>query len=801
MQNTCISDLRHAARLLVRDRGFAFVAVGTLSVGLALAVSALTIVNAYLVRGLPYPESHRLFSVQYAPPGMAPPRGLETLDWSTLNDIVEHPIAWDLDNFVLRGAPHPEAAQGTWVTRGYVEGFGIRPALGRSFEAGDFAAGGPAVALISHRMWQSRFAGDPAILGRQLDVHFDDRIGETEAFTVIGVLPEGFWHLNVFTEVLTPLRAPTFPYMVRLRTGVRPEVAAERITSLIRSNPVAVPDGWRAELLSTHAAYVAQVRPLLLSLAAATGLVLLIACANVAVLLMVRATRRRREIAVRKALGATGGQIARALVAEAVVLGVTATALGLVLAHSIVSGLAPVIDRQLGRAVPGGPGALEIDGMILLAAAVGGLLVTCACSIPPLWTSGRTPVAMALAAGQKGASDGPGQRKARGALIAIEVAACLTLLVGAALMVQSGLRILRVDLGLRADDVLVGRITLRERAYPDEAAQNGFYDRLDVRVREISGVTGFALSSWWPLQAAPPREVGRGEPNAPMTASAGVMRVSAGYFETLNVAIRDGRAFAPEDRFEASPLAIVSETLAERLWPGERAVGQRMRVAPPAAAQGNLTPVAYTVIGVAGDVRHAHTDNDLADVYLGLPQLPSLSAFAYVRTSGPSPQIEREFRAAIAATDPEVALGTPRALADILDQQRAAPRFLASLLVVFASLAAGLALVGIYGVIAYAVRQREREIAVRMAIGADPAAITRLFLRQGALVLSAGLAAGVAGAIGLGRVLQSQLFGVQAADPLTIALMTAAFAFCGLAAATWPARMAASTDPALALKE
>lgn len=215
----------------------------------------------------------------------------------------------------------------------------------------------------------------------------------------------------------------------------------------------------------------------------------------------------------------------------------------------------------------------------------------------------------------------------------------------------------------------------------------------------------------------------------------------------------------------------------------------------------NAPPRAFTVVGVARDVRHAHTDEDLADVYLAFPQTPLLSAFVYVRAAGAPPQVERDLRAAIAAVDPDVALGMPRALADILDQQRAAPRFLASLLVVFASLAAVLALVGIYGVIAYAVRQREREIAVRMAIGADRAAITRLFLRHGALVLGIGLALGVGGALGLGRVLQSQLFGVRAADPVVIAGVTVAFGLCGLLAVTWPARSAASTDPALALKE
>jgi putative ABC transport system permease protein len=799
MLNPILSDLRHATRALLRARGFTSVAIGTLAAALALSVSVMTIVNAYLVRGLPYPASDRLFNVRYAAPGVNMPRGMEALDWTTLDDIVEHPIAWDLDNFSLRGEPHPELAAGAWVTPGYIEGFGVRPAIGRGFEPADFQAGRPSVALISHRIWQARFAADPNVVGRQFQAHVDDRPGEVETFTVVGVLPQRLWHMNAFTEVLAPLRAPTFPYMVRLRDGVSPEIAAERIMALVREGNQGLPAGWRAELLSTHAEYVRQVRPLLLSLAAATLLVMLIACANVAVLLMVRASRRRREIAVRKALGATTARITRAVAAEALVLGAAATAAGIAVAQLVVTALAPALERQLGRGAPGGAEAIGIDGPIVLGGVAAGFLVSCACSLAPFWASSRTPVALALAAGQKGAGDGPGQRRARSALIALEVASSLALLVGAALMVQSGLRILRVDMGLDVRDVQVGRISLRPRAYPDPSGRNAFYDQVHGRVSSIPGVRAVAYANWWPLQAAPPRGVAREDAPADATTRAGVFGVSADYFTTLGIALRDGRAFTPADRPGTPGVAIVSETLARALWKERRAVGERIRIAPPDGA--TAPPASYVVVGVASDVRHVHTDDELADVYLALSQAPSPAVFTYLKTNGPHPTIDRDVRSAIAAVDRTLAFGTPRPLADILDQQRAGPRFLAALLVVFAIFAAALAIVGIYGVIAYAVRQREREIAVRMAIGADRPAIVRMFLRQGGVVLAGGLALGVAGAVVLGRVLQAQLFGVRAADPVVLAVTTAAFAVCGLLAVAWPARMAASTDPAAALKE
>ena len=800
MGDGLVSDLRHAWRSLLRSRGFLAVAITTLGAGIALCVSVMAVFNAYLVRGLPYPESERLYWVRYGQPRGPFVPNLEKLDWRGLNDIVEHPIAWDLDLFNLRGAPYPEAAQGTWVTSGYMEGFGIRPAQGRGFVAADFATGAPSVALISHRLWQSRFAGAPDVVGRSFDAYVSDRPDEPQTFTVVGVLPEGLWHLNVFTEIMAPLRAPSYPYMMRLRPGVTPDVLVGRVTSLVRAGGSSVPEGWRVSVESAHDSYVQQIRPLLIALATATALVMLIACANVAVLFTVRATQRQREIAVRKALGASAGRIARALASEAVVLGSVATLIGLAVAQVIITATAPLLERHLGRSAPGGAGALAIDGPILAGAVLTGLFVIAVCCAAQLWTSSRAPLAGALSGGQKGASAGPQQRRAHTTLIALEVAACLTLLVGAALMIQSGLRILAVDMGLQTRDVIVGRLSLSQRKYPDAARRNAFYDGVVAGIHAAMGPRGVAFANAWPLQQAPTREVGRDEPQAAPSARAGVVAVSPAYFDTLRIALDDGRVFTPGDAPGTEHVAIVSRTLAARLWPGRRAVGERLRVSAPANAPATARPASFLVVGVVADVRHVHTDNDLADAYLALQQSPSPAAFMYVDAAGLMPRIDRDLREVLAALDPDLALAAPRPLSDILDQQRAGSRFLASLLVVFALLAAVLALLGIYGVIAYTVRQREREIAIRIAIGADRRMIMRLFLRQGAAVLGVGLSLGVGGALVLGRVLETQLFGVRAADPLAIAAVAIPFALCGLAAVGWPARAAASTHPAAALK-
>ena len=800
MREGLVADVRFAWRSLARSRGFLAAALTTLGAGMALCVTVMALVNAYLVRGLPYPESDRLYSVRIGQVGGRFLQGLDKLDWASLNDAIELPIAWDLDFFTLRGAPYTEGAQGTWVTTGYMAGFGVRPQIGRAFEPADFTAGAPQVALISHRMWQTRFGGSPDVLGRPVEAFVNDRPNEPLAFTIVGVLPRDHWHLQAFTEFMAPLRAPSYPYMVRLRHGVDAATAAERITALIRTGHPGVPPDWKVGLDSTHADYVRQIRPLLTAMAAATALVMLIACANVAVLFTVRATDRRREIAVRKALGASSGRIARALAAEAVLIGAVSTAIGLAVAHAALRAGAPLLERLIGRTVPGGTALLQIDLAIVGGALVTGLFVTAVCGAAQLWTSSKAPLSLALTGGQKGPSAGPQQRRAHASLIALEIGASLALLVGAALTIESGLRILRVNMGLTTTDVVVSRLNLRQQTYPDAATRKAFFDRFTAQYQSVSGIRQIAFANAWPLQAPQARDVGR-DGEATFPARAGVTAVSDGYFDTLQVRIEDGRAFTAQDVIASERVTIVSHTLAARLWPNARAVGQRLRLAPAQAATPGQPPAVLTVIGVAADVRDSHTDQELADAYMSLNQYPSPAAFTYVRAPGATGRVEHDLRKALGQVDPELALVAPRLLSEILEQQRTAPRFLAWVLVVFASLAGALALIGIYGVIAYTVRQREQEIAVRVAIGADRATIVRLFLRQGAMVIGSGLALGVAGSILLGRVLQAQLFGVSAADPKAIAMAALGFGICGLLAAAWPARAAATLDPAAALKD
>jgi putative ABC transport system permease protein len=788
-----LSDLRFACRGLLRERGFSVTALLTLALGMALFLTASTVTRAYLLRDLPYPSAERLHWVRYGAPGVPQPREMERLDWASLSDLIEHPVAWDLDVFYLLGGDHAESLRGAWVTPGFIEALGVRPALGRGIARDAFQAGGANEVLISHRLWQSRLGGDAGVIGRSFAAYVSDRPEETERFTIVGVLPETFWHVNPYTEMLAPLRGPTYPYMARLRAGVSPDVLRDRVNALVTAGARDVPVGWSVTVESVHASYVAAIRPTLRAVMLAGVMVLLVACANVAALLLVRGARRRHEVAIRSALGAGRLAIARLLAAEAIVLGLAASGLALIATAFTIDALGPHLQDQLGRRVPGGLTAMRLDWPLVACAALTGTGTALLCALAPLSAVLRPHVAASVHGGRTGTATRATSRF-RSSLLVLEIAASLALLAGAALMFQSAQHLGRVDLGVSVDDVVTGSLTLRQSRYPDAPSRVAIYDRLMKRLEAAPGNEAVAFSSMWPLQQAGPQ---------PVTSAAGDARVPAtlaspGYFAALGIPMRAGRPFTAADRHGAEPVAIVSETLARRLWPGASPIGAYLSMPPPHTASQPATR--RLVVGVAADVRQGALDADLADVYVPLLQEPGRFAFALVRTSAPPDTALRLLTDAARDADPEIAIDRGSTFGALADRAVAGSRLLASLLAGFAIVAALLSLVGIYGAVAYAVRQREREIAVRVAIGANPARIVRLFVRQSAGVVACGLALGIPAALAVGRLIESQLFGVTARDPGALLAAAAAFAAAALAATWWPARRAAATDPAIALR-
>ena len=794
---TFIHDLRLAARSISKIRGFAAATVLTLALGITLCTTAMVVMKAYLLQELPYPSAQRLHAVRYAARGQAEPRRMETLDWGSLHDVIEYPVAWDLDVFYLLGRENAESFPGAWVTPGFVKALGVQPALGRTFDDGSFSAGGPNVALISHRLWHSRFGGDPAIIGSGFTAYVSDRPEETESFTIIGVMPASFWHVNPYTDIFAPLRAPTYPYLVRLRAGVTARDAAARITALVSAGAQDVPEHWAAQLVPSHEGYVQGVRPVLTAVTGAAALVLLVACANVAGLLLIRAARRQKEIAIRTALGAGRRAIARLLFAEAVVLAVPATALALWLTRLTVAWLAPSIQLQLGRPAPGGTVAFAMDATILGITAVIAIVTVLICALTPLMASLRSDMQSGLQASSRTTTEGRHSQRLRAGLIALEIAVSMVLLTATTLMLRSVTALLHTDLGFDAEHVISASVTLRQNRYPDDSSRVVVFDRTLSGLSAAPGVESAALTDAWPLQQ--PRLQAIETEESTLRSRAGIQRVSDGYFSTLGIPIIRGRAFAAADRIGNESVVIVSQTLARRLWPEGSAVGRRLLV-PQAQEGGAPRPVARVVIGVAGDVRQGPADDDPADVYVPIRQVPGRFAMVLTRTTLNPVSLLPLFRSVFRDIDPEIAVQAPAGLQIALDQLTARPRFVATLLAAFASVAALLTLVGVYGVIAFAVRQREREIAVRLSLGADPARLVRLFVRQGGLILIVGLTLGVVGTIGAGRLIESQLFGVTSSDPVALAGAAALFAIAGLLAIWWPARRVTATDPAFALR-
>ena len=791
------ADLRLAFRSLLKTPGFTAGVVLTLALGMTLGLTASVAMKAYLLDDLPYPHAQRLYSVRYAAPGADAPENMERLDWRALDDVIEHGIAWDLDVFYMLGGDHADALRGAWVTPGFMDGLGVRPAIGQSFEARDFAAGGPNLALISHRLWVERFGRDPAIVGRTFNAYVSDRPQEAEAFRIAGVLPQDFWHINPYTDLLTPLRAPTYPYMVRLRHGVSPSQAADRIAALVRAGDSRVAPDWRPQVVSTHGEYVARTKPLLQSVTASGAVVFLVACANVAGLLIVRGIRRRKEIAVRSALGARGVAIARMLLAEGLVMASAAIFIAILASGLVMQALAPALQQQLGRPAPQGVEAFALDLQTLAIAAAGALFTALVCSLAPLAPLVRRPILPLLQAGTRSATEGRTSVRTREALIVLEIAASVTLVVCSMLMARTVIALVTTDLGFSAERILITSMTLRQNRYPDDTSRRELLERSVARLDAIPGVDAVALGTAWPAQQARTHPVeGTGSTGRVQTRAA-IDHITANYFATLDMKLVAGRAFDRTDGSGSEPVAIVSDTVARQLWPAGGAVGSIITL----PGQDDDAPrIQRRVVGVVADVRQLPADDHLADIYVPLAQSPSRFAYIYLRSAGNAADLIAPLRAAFRDIDPEIAVRDPRPLSVVVDELTARQRFMASVFAVFAMVAAVLTLVGVYGVIAYAVRQREREVAVRVALGAQPGGVTRLFVRQGVPLLIAGVLLGVLGARGAGRLLQSQLFGVTAEDPVALAGAVATLAVAAVAAMWWPARRAATTDPAIVLR-
>jgi predicted permease len=803
---TLLQDLRYAARALRASPGFTLVAALTLALGVGANTAIFSVVHAVLLRPLPFAEPDRLvraFTVNDGIPGsMSPP---DFLDFRAQNHVFQGLAAYDALDFTLTALGEPARLPGVSVTSGFFETLGVRPLLGRTFRAEESRPDRSRVVLLSHALWRQRFGGDPGVLGRT--VTLDGR-----SYTVVGVMPPGFDY-PARRELWTPIpededftseenrRGEYLAVIGRLRPGATLDQAAADLAALAgrlaREHPE-TNTAIGASVASLEEHLVRDVRRPLLVLLGAVAFVLLVACANVANLLLVRASARESELAVRAALGAGRLRLLRQLLTESLLLGTIGGGVGLLLASwgaaALVRLAPPGIPRVEGVGMDG-PVVVFALGVALLTALLFGTV--------PALQSTRPALAATLKEGGRGALGARHGARTRGLLVVAETALAVVLLVGAGLLLKSFVRLLEVDPGFRFERRLAFELQLPDSDYGDDARKDAFYRSLLERLDALPGVlsagavTGLPLSGTnflisFDVEGRPPARPGQ-------SVAMQVRIATPEYFETMGIPLRRGRLFSDADRAAAPQVVLLSEPAVRRFFPGEDPLGKRIDLG---WTRGHSeTRVGGEVVGIVGGVKQGGlADPFEPEIYVPHAQVPLGWLSVVLRVDGDPRGLAAAVVREVRALDPNLPVAEVKTLDDVVSQAVARPRFYLSLLALFAAIALALAAVGIFGVLSYTVAQRRREIGIRMALGAEPAAVLRSVMTGALLLAAGGLALGLLGALALTRAIRSLLFGVSAADPSTFLAVAATLAAAAALASWLPARSATRVDPASALR-
>lgn len=794
---TLWQDARFALRTLRKSPGFAAVVVATLALGIGINTAMFSVADAVLWRSLPYPQPERLVTVaevKAADPEASWGATYPTFrDWQARAGSLENMAAVSWTVRVMREGSEPVAVRGASVTHEFFPILGVQPELGRAITTEDDRVGAPPVIVLSHEMWANRFGADPAILGRT--IHFDGFEP-----TVVGVMP-GTFHYPAETEYWLPFAAVMPPGLMARRDvwmlstigRLRPARTVHNVASEVSGITAAVlqahPEARRglvirARLLREDLG--SDLRPALLVMLGGVGLVLLIACGNVASLMLVRATARTRELVIRAALGANRRRLVHQLLTEGAILAICGGAAGVGLAVLATRSLRLVSKDWRLTDVP-------MNASVLLFA-LAATIVTCLLfGVLPAMRATRVETGDALRSGSRG-SQGRQRAAAQQALVTAEVALCVVLLVAAALLLQSWQRVLNVNPGFRPDGLATLRVNLPP-TYGKDAAILSFYSRATARLATLPGVTGATIASSLPISGGDPTGdlTIEGRASAPGDLGAVTTRSTApGYFRVMGIPLLRGRVFDEHDDASREPVALINETMARRFWPNGDPVGKRIKI-------GTRQYAAWTrIIGVVKDVRNIGLPDDIGySAYLPFAQGPGRGMELAVRTRGNPQSLLPTVTAELRRMEPALLIDRTQTMQDRIGESVAPRRLNLVLLGLFATLALLLSALGLYGVVAYAVRQRTQEFGIRVALGASPGSVIRLVLRQGLGLAVAGVAIGIPAAIAASRLLTSLLFGVKGIDPTVFAgvafLVTAvALAACWIPA--WRATQAAPTE-------
>lgn len=803
-------DLRYAVRMLGKNRGFTAVAVLTLAVGIGANTAIFTVVYGVLLRPLPFPQPDSIVQLAEVYRGQSDEMDLTSKQLDHLREygqLFEHIAGYTDVGFNLATANEAEHLRGMPVSAEYFQVLGVRPALGRDFLRDEDQGDGEHVAILSHDLWMRRFGGDPAAVGRKA-------LMDGEAYTVVGVMPAGFdprasSELNpgVRADVWVPLRlvaktagsGENIPVVARLRPGVTPAQLQSQMDVVTQDFRVRYAEDVRKETVMTFRPYQAMIgaemRPFLLVLLGAIGFVLLIACANVANLLLSKSGSRGREIAVRLAVGASRWQLLRQLVTESMLMALAGGALGLALASAGMGSLLAMAPSTLPRVSD-----IRLDARIFAFTFGVSLLTGVLFGLAPAIYATRTNLIETLKEGEGRASAGGRRSQFRKGLVAGEFALSLVLLTGAGLMIATFAKLISTNPGFDQRHVLTMQFWLTGSKYNSTPSIMNFYRLVEQRIKSLPGVKSVGIvAAGLPLERGGRKGFAIAGPKEPESINANYREISPGYFAALGVSLQLGRSFSEADSATSRPVVIVNESLARRYFRGRNPIGEHVYD----------HDVLSEIVGVVGDVK---TDLDKpAEPTIFVPALQAQYATSklfegwfprsvVVETAGDPMSLGQPVRQAFAAVDPLVAAGAIRSMDQVLTHSLALRSFMMFLLSLFGGLALFLAGVGIYGAVAYAVSQRTREIGVRMAMGAQPAQVLTMVLWEGLKLVLTGLVFGVAAALMLTRLLAGLVYGVGMRDPLIFIIVNLVMLCVALLACYVPARRAARVDPLVSLR-
>ncbi|MGH9940809.1 MAG: ABC transporter permease [Pyrinomonadaceae bacterium] len=803
---TIWQDLRFALRMLKKRPGFTAAAIIALALGVGANTAIFSVVNSVLLRPLPYKESERLVTIGHLYPKLdliAPVSAPGYVDYRDQTSVFEETAASTNANFNLTDGGEPERVQGRSVTANFLPLLGVAPALGRLFLAEEDQPGAARVAVLSHGLWQRRFGGDPQIINRTIRLN-------NESYTIVGVTPVEFqfgrdelWTPIAFTpeQLANDRRGREYlSALARLKPGVTIEQAQTEMDFIARriaeANPEDYPadSGWGVKLKSFNEEVVGNVRPALLVLLGAVGFLLLIACSNVANLMLARAAARSREIAIRTALGASRTRLVRQLLTESLLLALAGGAAGLLLAVWGVDLLVALEPASVPRVREVG-----IDVRVLMFTVGISLLTGILFGLLPALQASKPELTGTLKEGGRGSAIGGGLRSARSLLVITEIAVALVLLVGAGLMVRSFSRLLDVNPGFQTENVLTMQVALPATKYREPQQRRAFFGELVNQIKALPGVESVGAVTNLPLGGSVtsgsfsiegrPVPTGAAEPHTDERIA------TAGYLQTMKIPLLRGRHFTERDNADAPNVVIIDETLARTYFPGEDPVGKRIY-----EGEGD-NRIYREIIGVVGAIRYKGLDAEYkSQLYFPHAQSNAPGMTIVVRAANDPVSLVPAVRGALRAVDQDQPVYGVRTMGEVLNTSIAQKRFSMFLLTIFAAVALVLTAVGIYGVMAYTVTARTNEMGIRIALGAQTSDILHLVVGQGMILALAGIALGLVVAFGVTRVMSSLLYGVSATDPLTFAAIALLLIGVALLACYIPARRATKVDPMIALR-